>query len=46
MEMSMILETPKKVFQTTIGVAVSSQGASRSIATLWDDHIWTLEVNL
>ena len=34
MEASTILETTKKVFKTTGGVAISSQGASGGIATL------------
>jgi exonuclease III len=46
MEASIILETTKKVFKTTVGSTVSSQGASGGIETLWDDQIWTLEVTL
>jgi exonuclease III len=46
MEASTILETKKKVFKTTTGTTVSSQGASSGITSLWDDQIWTLEVTL
>jgi hypothetical protein len=28
------------------GIVVSSQGSSGGITTLWDEHIWTLEVTL
>jgi exonuclease III len=46
MEESIVLETTKKVFKFCGGTTVSSQGASSGIATLWDEHIWNLEVTL
>jgi exonuclease III len=46
MKVSMVLETTKKVFKFSGGIVVRSQGTSGSIATLWDEHILTLEVIL
>jgi exonuclease III len=46
MEESIVLETTKNIFKSCIGIAVSSQGASGGITTLWDDQIWNLEVTL
>jgi exonuclease III len=46
MEASTVLETTKKVFKFNGGIVVSSQGASDDMETLWDEHIWILEVTL
>ena len=44
MEEKSILEATSKLYKSTNGVAVSSQGASYGIATIWNEKIWNSEV--
>ena len=39
MEAKSILEETSKIYKSTDGVAVSSQGASGGIATIWNEKI-------
>jgi hypothetical protein len=44
MEAKSIIEATSKIYKTTGGIAVNSQGASGGIATIWNEQIWTIEV--
>ena len=43
MEETTILQTGKKFWKTGSGVANSSRGASRGIATFWDSSLYDIE---